>query len=608
MGNLNSCVSPVLQGGEYLKDGKSTKIFSRVILCQGNMSGLRRFSTQKGSKMKRKQLIISTLVMCMVVEAAQADFTFGEPSFLGEPVSSPSWEFSVCISPDEKELFFSSAGTYGWHDLYVVKRQSPNDPWGERQILDENVNSSVPDTFPSIPADGLSLYFGRGSTSEGAIWVTTRQSLDGLWESAKMLGPSINKGSANGTPAVSADGLSLYFARREAGNLDIFVATRPTPSDQWSQAEPLPAHINTHYDEVAPFVTPDGRCLLFCSATRDYSNDIPRPDGVGEADIWMSKRLSTSDEWGPPVFLPVPVNTTNDELGACISGDGSTLYFCSDRGDDYPGYGVYQAPILPIVDLNEDGKVDGADMCMIVDHWGENYPLCDIGPTPLGDGIVDVQDLIVLAERLFEDYRLIHHWKLDEDSGSIAHDSIHSIDATLHGAPHWQPFDGILDGALSFDGQDDYLTTPFILDPAAGSFSIFAWIKGTERGKVVISQNDSSGLSNLWLGTNASNGGLITRLMHPPFSPLISQVVVIDGQWHHVGLVYDYQNLHRYLYVDGTEVAGDSEAVGGVKLDGGLFMGVGEGINPNTFWSGLIDDIRIYNNSLSAAEVQALSK
>lgn len=39
-----------------------------------------------------------------------------------------------------------------------------------------------------------------------------------------------------------------------------------------------------------------------------------------------------------------------------------------------------------------------ADMCIMVDHWGENYSLCDIGPIPLGDGIVDVQDMIVLVD------------------------------------------------------------------------------------------------------------------------------------------------------------------------------------------------------------------
>jgi hypothetical protein len=42
-------------------------------------------------------------------------------------------------------------------------------------------------------------------------------------------------------------------------------------------------------------------------------------------------------------------------------------------------------------------------MCIIVDNWGTDDPLCDIGPTPFGDGIVDVQDLIILAEHLFEE-------------------------------------------------------------------------------------------------------------------------------------------------------------------------------------------------------------
>jgi len=80
-----------------------------------------------------------------------------------------------------------------------------------------------------------------------------------------------------------------------------------------------------------------------------------------------------------------------------ISPDGSVLYF--ERGRD-----MWQSTITPIVDLNVDGIVDSADMCIIVDNWGTDDPLCDIGPMPWGDGIVDVQDLIVLAEYLFEEF------------------------------------------------------------------------------------------------------------------------------------------------------------------------------------------------------------
>jgi len=73
-------------------------------------------------------------------------------------------------------------------------------------------------------------------------------------------------------------------------------------------------------------------------------------------------------------------------------------------------------------DFNGDGIVDAADMCIIVDHWGENYRLCDIGPAPFGDGIIEAQDLIVLAEYLFEEPGLIAYWKLDETEGIVAQD------------------------------------------------------------------------------------------------------------------------------------------------------------------------------------------
>ena len=50
------------------------------------------------------------------------------------------------------------------------------------------------------------------------------------------------------------------------------------------------------------------------------------------------------------------------------------------------------------------GIVDSTDVCIVVDNWGTDNSICDIGPMPWGDGTVDVQDLIVLAEHLFEEY------------------------------------------------------------------------------------------------------------------------------------------------------------------------------------------------------------
>jgi hypothetical protein len=100
----------------------------------------------------------------------------------------------------------------------------------------------------------------------------------------------------------------------------------------------------------------------------------------------------------------------------------------------------------------------------------------------------------------------------------------------------------------------------------------------------------------------------ITSLMHPPFDPLMSESVIVDGQWHHVGLVYDIIGLRRYLYVDGEMVARDTTIVGGEGSEGGLYIGAGESLVPRSFFSGLIDDVRIYNGVLSAEEVAALAQ
>jgi hypothetical protein len=83
-----------------------------------------------------------------------------------------------------------------------------------------------------------------------------------------------------------------------------------------------------------------------------------------------------------------------------ISADSSTLYFATDHRAGYGGYDIWQVSILPVVDFNGDGIVDGLDVCMMVDYWHTDEPLYDIAPMPFGDGIVDVKDLVLLAEHL----------------------------------------------------------------------------------------------------------------------------------------------------------------------------------------------------------------
>ncbi len=76
---------------------------------------------------------------------------------------------------------------------------------------------------------------------------------------------------------------------------------------------------------------------------------------------------------------------------------------------------------------------------------------------------------------------------------------------------------------------------------------------------------------------------------------LLSQTIITDSNWHRIGLVWD--GSHRTLYVDGVAVAEDTQAdLGG--SDNGLYIGTGKAMESGTHWSGLIDDVRIYNRAV----------
>jgi lysophospholipase L1-like esterase len=243
-------------------------------------------------------------------------------------------------------------------------------------------------------------------------------------------------------------------------------------------------------------------------------------------------------------------------------------------------------------DLNSDGIVDAGDMSIIIDHWGESYRLCDVGPAPFGDNVIDVQDLIVLSEYLFEEPGLIAHWALDETEGITVIDSAGDNNANTVGGPVWQPAGGMVDGALELDGVDDYIATDFILSPAEEAFSVFAWVKGGAGGQVVLSQ--AGGVN--WLGTD-TDGNLMTDLKDTSRSakPLQSQTNITDGDWYRVGFVRD--GLLRKLYISG-EVAAEDTQDGLASIDGGLYIGTGRSIEAGTFWAGMVDDVRIYNRAI----------
>lgn len=200
-------------------------------------------------------------------------------------------------------------------------------------------------------------------------------------------------------------------------------------------------------------------------------------------------------------------------------------------------------------------------------------------------------------------------WKFDDGSGNTVFDSSgYGKNGTIHGEPTWRPSGGRIYGALEFDGTDDYVATDFVLDPSRGPFSAFVWIKDGVAGRTVISQTKGTGYGQKWLCTSPTQGQLMTPLTPRGrfATPLTSQTVITDNRWHHIGLVWD--GLDMRLYVDGEEAAKYTGIMSGLRAsNGGLYFGAGETLSKSDFWSGLIDDVRIYDQALNPSQVEDLA-
>jgi len=249
-------------------------------------------------------------------------------------------------------------------------------------------------------------------------------------------------------------------------------------------------------------------------------------------------------------------------------------------------------------DFNGDGDVDFKDFCEMAQHWGDDEPIFDIAPPPFGDGEIDFEDLAGLGEYWLQAFGVLAHWRLDETAGSVAEDSAGDKDGTVYGDLLWQPSGGVINGAIQLDGIDDYIATPFVLNPTSGPFTAFAWVKGGGPGQVVISQIASIILPSGrdWLCADGLQGRLMTALTDGSLltSPLVSGFVITDGDWHRIGVAWD--GFRRYLYADGDEVAKDVGTIANlVSSDRGFHLGAGRNRSAGTFWSGLIDDVRLYD-------------
>jgi glucose/arabinose dehydrogenase/PKD repeat protein len=194
---------------------------------------------------------------------------------------------------------------------------------------------------------------------------------------------------------------------------------------------------------------------------------------------------------------------------------------------------------------------------------------------------------------------LVGAWSFDEASGTSAADASGSGNTgTISGAARTA---GRYGGALSFDGVNDWVTVNDAnsLD-LTNRMTLEAWVRPTALGdwRTVLLKERPGHLAYALYGSTDNNrpaGHVFTT----GDIALGGPSVLPANTWSHLAFTYDGATTR--LYVNGTQVA-TAALTGNAVVSTGLLR-----IGGNSVWgewfSGAIDEVRIYNRALTATEI-----
>lgn len=251
-----------------------------------------------------------------------------KPQYLSDLVNTPESQGAICITPDEKQLYFaqcSEPDCYGSCDIYVADWNEKGTEWSKAKNLD---NPEGKDLRKKRPADD----FSRINTS--------------YWEAQ---------------PSISPDGKSLYFASDRPGGYggtDLWVS-RKDENGKWGKPMDLGPDVNTKGDERTPSIAFDGRTLYYSS---DGYPDGDREKSAGGFDVYVTRFQGS--RWSKPLNLGYPINSSGDDAFVSSTLSGDTLYFASNRSGGFGSFDVYmlvgnpfpQMPVISIRGVVTDAK------------------------------------------------------------------------------------------------------------------------------------------------------------------------------------------------------------------------------------------------------------
>lgn len=252
-------------------------------------------------------------------------------------LNSSAIEYAPSISADGRTMIFESNrdGKYNLYESRLVDGK-----WSSPVSIDP-INNFGDSTDliggPSVSFDGNTLFFFasfRGGFGSEDIYYSQRNGNE--WSAPVNLGEPINTSGYEGFPSISADGKTLYLVRQNFNPLAdkelakawenkacFSIYSSVKKNGKWSNPELLPYPINQDC-EKAPRIMADNRTLIFASN---------RTGGKGDFDLYQT-RLNAVGDWEKPVALDF-VNTPVADQFSSISAQGDLLYYVYNSSDIY---------------------------------------------------------------------------------------------------------------------------------------------------------------------------------------------------------------------------------------------------------------------------------
>ncbi|MHC4201291.1 MAG: protein kinase domain-containing protein [Planctomycetota bacterium] len=202
---------------------------------------------------------------------------------------------------------------------------------------------------------------------------------------------------------------------------------------------------------------------------------------------------------------------------------------------------------------------------------------------------------------------LVGHWTFDEGRGMTARDSSgKGRHGAVKGGAKWAT--GKFRGALGFDGKDDYVSVGAAVNLGRSGYAVSAWFKTDNAAQQTILAA-TKGPSGHAVLLELGRGGKLRYLHRWPAgndggTNLYSKRSYRDGRWHHVVAVKAGADMTLYLDGGSVGTARDTRDLGSVLE---VVIGRISKATSDRLFLGSMDEVRIYDRGLSAAEVKALA-